>query len=72
MFYFDRCNEFAGPISESLRPINTAPFEELSQRWQAVGTAVFDFTGPRFEPQTSRSRDERVTAPPTGQFEDSR
>ena len=25
-----------------------------------------DLTGPRFEPQTSRSRDERVTARPTG------
>ena len=27
-----------------------------------------DLTGPRFEPQTSRSRDERFTARPTGQF----
>ena len=33
-----------------------------------VGNTVFDLTGPRFEPQTSRSRDERVTARPTGQL----
>ena len=36
----------------------------LSQQWLAVGSTVFDLTGPRFEPQTSRSRDERVTARP--------
>ena len=60
------CNEFAGPISASLRPGNTAPFEEMSQRWRAIGNTVSDLTGPRFEPQTSRSRDERVTARPTG------
>ena len=38
----------------------------MSQRWRAVGNTVFDLTGPRFEPQTSRSRDERVTVRPTG------
>ena len=43
-------------------PGNTASFEEMSQRWRDVGNTVFDLTGPRFEPQTSRSRDERVTA----------
>ena len=47
---------------------NTAPFEEMSQRWRAVGNTVSDSTGPRFELQTSRSRDERVTARPTGRF----
>ena len=52
------CNEFAGLISASLRPGNTASFKEISQRWRAA------LTGPRFEPQTSRSRDERVTARP--------
>ena len=45
---------------------NTAPFEEMSQRWRAVGNTVSDLTGPRFEPLTSRSRDERVTARPNG------
>ena len=62
--YAEACNELAGPISASLRPGNTAPFEETSQRWRAVGNTVSDLTGPRFEPQTSRSRDERVTARP--------
>ena len=51
-----------------MRPGNTAPFEEMSQRWRAVGNTVFDLTGLRFEPQTSRSRDERVTARPTGRY----
>ena len=56
----------AGPVSASLRPGNTAPFEEMPQRWRAVGNTVSDLTGPRFEPHTSRSRDKRVTAQPTG------
>ena len=58
--YAEACNELAGPISASLRAGNTAPFEEMSQLWRAVGNTVFDLTGPRFEPQISRSRDERV------------
>ena len=58
--------ESVGPISVSLRPGNTAPFEETSQRWRAVGNTVSDLTSPRFEPQTSRSKDEHVTARPTG------
>ena len=66
--YAEACNELAGPISASLRPGNTAPFEEMSQRWRAVGNTVSDLTGLRFEPQTSRSRDERVTARPTARF----
>ena len=64
--YAEACNELAGPISASLCPGSTAPFEEMSQQWRAVGNTVSDLTGPRFEPQTSRSRDERVTARPTG------
>ena len=62
--YAETCNELAGPISSSLRPGNTAPFEEMSRRWRAVGNTVSDLTGPRFELETSRSRDERVTARP--------
>ena len=54
------CNEFAGPNSASLRPGNTAPFKEMSPGWRAVGNTVSDLTGTKFEPQTSRSRDERV------------
>ena len=44
---------------------NTAPFKEMLQRWRAVGNTVSVLTGPRFEPQTYRSRDECVTAQPT-------
>ena len=46
---------------------NTAPFQDMLQRWRAVGKTVSDLTGPRLEPPTSRSRDERITARPTGQ-----
>ena len=59
-------NEFTGPTSASLRPGNTALFTEMLQRWRAVGNTVSDLTGPRFEPQTFDSRDERDTARPTG------
>ena len=45
---------------------NTAPFEETLQRLRAVGNTVSDLTAPIYEPQTSRYRDERVTAQPTG------
>ena len=41
----------------------------MSQRWRAVANTVSDLTGPKFEPRTSRSRDERVTARPTGRYE---
>ena len=37
----------------------------MLQRWRAVGNTASDLTGLRFEPQTSRSRDERFTARPT-------
>ena len=49
------------PIFASLHPGNTARFKEMLQRWRAVGNTVSDLTGPRFEPQTSRSKDKRVT-----------
>ena len=45
---------------------NTASFEEMLQRWRAVGNTVSDVTGPRFAPQTSSSKGERVTTRPTG------
>ena len=50
LYYAEACNEFAGPISASLHPGNTARFEEKLQRWRAVKNTVFDLTGPRFEP----------------------
>ena len=56
----EACNEFVGPISTLLRPSNTVHFEKMSQWWRAVGKTVSDLTGPRFEPQTSRTREERV------------
>ena len=60
LYYAEAWNELTGPISASLRPDNTASFEEVLQRRQAIGNTVSDLTGPRFEPQTSRSRDKRV------------
>ena len=41
----------------------------MSQRWRAVKITASDFTGARCEPQSSLSRDERVTAWPTDQLE---
>ena len=56
LYYAEACNEFAGPISVSLRPGNTTPFEEMSQRWRAVGNTVSNLTGQRFgQPETGQS-----------------
>ena len=63
-YYAEACNEFAGPISVSLRPGNTALFEEMLQRWRAVGNTAPNLTGPRFESETFRSIDKRVTDRP--------
>ena len=57
-----------GPISASLQLGTTAPFEEMSQQWLAVGNTESDLTDPRFEPQTFRFRDECITARPTGRY----
>ena len=38
------CDEFARPISASLRPGNTASFEEMLQRWRTVDNTVSDLT----------------------------
>ena len=40
----------------------------MSQRLRAIANTVSDLTSPRFEPQTSRSRDEHVTARPTNWY----
>ena len=66
LYYAEACDELAGLIATSLRPGSTASFEEMSLRWRAVGSTVSNLTGPRFEPRTSHSRDELVTARPTG------
>ena len=65
-----RVTSLRRPISASLLPGNTAPFEEMLQRWQSVGSTVSSLTGPRFEPQTSRSRDESVTIRRNGRLTD--
>ena len=57
----------AGPISALLRRATQLLSKKWSQWWRAVGNSVFNLTGPRFEPQISRSRDERVTIRPNGQ-----
>ena len=53
LYYAEVCNEFAGSISASLHPGNSAPVEEMSQWWRAVVNTVSDLAGPRFKPQTS-------------------
>ena len=69
IFQYTRCitSKLVTSLRAHLRVIapagNTAPFEML-QRWQAVGNTVSDLTDPRFESQTSRSRDKRATARP--------
>ena len=64
LYYVEACYEFAGPISASFHPSNTGPFEEMSQRWRAVGNTA-QFNRSDIEPQISQSRNERVTARPT-------
>ena len=63
LYYAKLCNEFAGHISASLRPGNSAPFEIISHRWRGVGNTKSDLTNPKFEPQTFRSKDERIYLP---------
>ena len=66
LIYAKACNKFVGSISASLPLGSTASFEETSQRWRVVGNTVSNLTGPRFEPETSLSKDEHVTFRPTG------
>ena len=44
LYYAEACNELVESIYASLRPGNTASFEEMSQRWRAVGNTVFKFS----------------------------
>ena len=66
-YFAEVCNKLAGPIFVSLSPGNTGPFEEMLQRWQAIGNTVSNLTHLRFEPQTFRSIGDRIIARPTGQ-----
>ena len=45
-----------------------ANFKKMSERWRAAGNTVSNLTGPRFEPQPCRSKDDFVTAQPTGEM----
>ena len=71
IFHYTRCitlklaTSLRSPSPRHCACGNTAPFEEMSQRWRAVGSTVSNLTGPRSESQTSRCRDERVAARPT-------
>ena len=56
IFYYARCitpkrvTSLRGP-SGVIAPVgNTTLFEEMWQRWRALGNTVSDLTGPRFEP----------------------
>ena len=60
--YAEACNEFEGPILKSLRPGNTATFEENVTAVASRRQHFVNLIGPRFEPQTFCSRDEGVTA----------
>ena len=59
--YAKACNEFAGPIFASLRRTT-----QLISRKYCSGDEPLATSGSRFEPKTSCSRNERVTARPTG------
>ena len=43
-------------------------FEEMSKRWRYLGNTVLDWTGPKFEPPTSRSKGELISASTTGRY----
>ena len=66
--HYTRCNT-AKSVKGWLGPLrlgSTAPLEEILQQWRAVGNTAANLTDLKFEPQTSRSRVERVTSRPTG------
>ena len=58
-YYAEAYNKLMEPNSASWRPGDKAAFEELLQRWWAVGSQMI------FESQTFRSEDKRLTARPT-------
>ena len=64
LYYAEASNELRGPSPALLRPGNTCFFRRnvaaVASRWQHC----VRFYCQRFEPQTSRSKDERVTARP--------
>ena len=69
IFHYTRCITPKGATSlRGLSPRHCACEQHssaMSQQWRVVGNTAFDLASPRFEPQTSGSRGERVTARPT-------
>ena len=57
-----------GPPPHHCVPATLLLSKKTSQWWRAVSNTVSDLNGPRFGPQTSRSRDKRVTARPTSRL----
>ena len=73
IFHYTRCNmpkrvtTLLGPSTGHCARATLLRFSKKScSEWRAVGNTVSNLTSPKFEPQTSRSEDERVTARPTG------
>ena len=73
-FYYTRCitpervTSLRGPTPRYCAQATQLLLKKYYSGGIAVDNTVSDLTGPKFEPQTSRSRDERVGARPTGQF----
>ena len=61
LYYAKACNEFEEPISTSSPSDNIVLFQEMLQRWRAVGNTVSDLTDQKFGPQTFRPIDEHST-----------
>ena len=59
LHYAEACNELARPIFASLLPGSTAPFEEMLQRWRAVGNTVFGLTRGGVEDTTFKAKDSK-------------
>ena len=57
-----RVKSSKGPSSRQCAGATQILSKKMLLRWRAVGNTASDLTGPRFEPQTSRFQDERVTA----------
>ena len=62
LYYAEACNKLAEPISASLRPDNTAFFEEMKQRRRAVGNTMFDLNLRPPAPETNEFPLEQLAA----------
>ena len=67
--YAETCNNFFGSFSASLRLRATQLLsKKCRSRGEPLATLCLVWDGLRFEPQTSSSKNERVTAQPFGRF----